>query len=115
MRSLVVWLAALSACGTSPDPRDPTVEVIALQILAPSCGQVQCHSTTSKIQGLAFDTLDEAKAALRKLTGTEGSEGSELMDVLTDSGSSRMPPDAPLQDADIELVRVWLDNGAPGL
>jgi hypothetical protein len=109
MRSLVVWAAALTACGTSPDPREPTVEVIALQILAPSCGQVQCHSTATKIQGYAFDTLDDAKAALRRL------KSGKLMEVLTADGSERMPPDAPLQDADIALIQTWLDDGAPGL
>jgi hypothetical protein len=107
----LLWLAA---CGTSPDERPATVDVIALEILAPTCGQVQCHSSTSKIQGYAFDTIDGAKAALRDLVGVGGRKH-DLIEVLTDDSADRMPPDSPLADDDLALIEAWIAKGAPGL
>lgn len=107
----VLWLAA---CGSSPDERPATVDVIALEILAPSCGQVQCHSTTTKLEGLAFDTLASAKESLRELVGV-GATNDELLEVLTEDGGDRMPPDSPLAEEDIALIEAWIANGAPGL
>lgn len=114
MRGLIALCCALAACGTSPDERPVTVEVVALSILAPSCGQVQCHSTTTKTEGYAFDTLDAAKASLRELVGTT-SANSELVEVLHADGEERMPPDSPLAEEDIALIEAWIDAGAPGL
>src|SRR3954468_24809771 len=71
----------LVACGTSPDTRPPTLEVISLEILAPTCGQVQCHSTSTKLEGYAFDTLEASKASLRELVGTGGRDD-DLIEVL---------------------------------
>lgn len=107
-------IPALAACGTTPDERPATVEVVALSILAPNCGQVQCHSTSTKLEGYAFDTLDAAKDALRQLVGTS-TANSELVEVLHADGEKRMPPDSPLADEDIALVEAWIDAGAPGL
>ena len=111
MRRLLLLVCLLVGCGTD-DPRPPTVEVIATEILAPTCGQVQCHSTTTHTSGLAFDTLAAAKASLRELTGS-GKRG--LTYVLHATGGSRMPPDSPLDPADIALIETWLANGAHGL
>ena len=103
----IVWLAA---CGTTDD-RPATVEVVALEILAPSCGAVQCHSTTTRLEGLAFDTLDEAKASLRELDVRAG-RGGELLEVIDEQ---EMPPDAPMFDNDIALIKKWIAAGANGL
>jgi hypothetical protein len=109
-----IFLASLvAACGTD-DPRPPTVEVIATEILAPTCGQVQCHSTTTMTSGYAFDTLATAKVALRQLT-SGGGRFDRLISVITATGSSRMPPDSPLDDADIALIQTWVGSGARGL
>jgi hypothetical protein len=113
MRCLASCALLLAACGTT-DPRPATVEVIATEILAPTCGQVQCHSTTTLQSGYAFDTLAAAKLALKPLTTPGGSKFS-LLDVLTTTGGKRMPPDSPLDDADIKLIETWIDNGAKGL
>lgn len=110
---LVTLLAGLAACGTTPDERPATVEVIALSILAPSCGQVQCHSTTTNLEGLAFDTLAAAKKSLTELGVTRANN--ELIEVLHGEGDERMPPDAPLADEDIALIEAWIAAGAPGL
>jgi hypothetical protein len=38
-----------------------------------------------------------------------------LIQVITDTGGKRMPPDSPLDDADITLIKTWVANGAQGL
>lgn len=118
MRSLPVLFALLGACGTTPDERPVTVEVVALSVLAPSCGQTQCHSTSTYIQGYAFNTLDAAKDALREIATTvqgETAADTLLIDVMRTTGGKRMPPDAPLAEQDIQLVEAWIDSGSPGL
>lgn len=106
-----VLCSLLAACATN-DPRPPTVEVIATEILAPTCGQVQCHSTTTNIKNYAFDTLAAAKDALKRMP--KAGQGS-LIEVIKAAGGSRMPPDSPLDDADLTLITTWVTNGEPGL
>ncbi len=118
MQRLSVCLLLVAACGTTPDDRPPTVEVVALSVLAPSCGQVQCHSTATYIQGYAFDTLDTAKDALRDIARvrTGGTSATtRIIEVLRATGGQRMPPDSPLAEQDIQLVEAWIDSGSPGL
>ncbi len=113
MKFLLCSVLAVVACGTTPDERPATVEVVVLSVLAPSCGQVQCHSTTTNLQGYAFDTLDAAKDSLRGLVATTAAD-SELVEVMR-SDSGRMPPDSPLAEEDIVLIETWIDSGAQGL
>jgi len=105
---------ATVACGTTQDDRPATFEYITLEVLAPSCGTVACHSTTTKTEGYAFDTLDAARASLRRLVAPGQPDGSLINDVLT-SSRKRMPPDAPLADEDIALIQKWITAGAQGL
>lgn len=113
MRNLLIF-AFLAACGTDPDPREPSFDVVAQQILAPTCGQVQCHSTTTRIQGFAFDTPEAARQSLRDM-GVRAGRNNDLYNVLTADGGERMPPDSPLNQQDLDLITKWLDMGAPGL
>jgi hypothetical protein len=110
MGRCVLVALLVAACGTE-DPRRPTVEVIATEILAPTCGQVQCHSTTTMTSGLAFDTLAAAKVALPMMRAMDGQRS--LYRVIHATGGARMPPDSPLDPADIALIDTWLANGAP--
>jgi len=106
--------AATAACGTTPDDRPATFEYITLEVLAPACGTVACHSTSTRTQGYAFDTLDAARASLQRLVTAGQPAASLLNDVLT-SSRKRMPPDAPLADEDIALIQKWITAGAQGL
>lgn len=116
--------AALAGCGTDPDPRPATFEEITIAILVPYCGRAACHSTATKSHDLAFDTLDATRAALMTTQGRRGMnqkmvvpmdpDNSRLVTVLGDSNRI-MPPDSPLPDADIALIRAWIETGAPGL
>lgn len=102
--------ATLLACGV-PDDRPATVEVVSLEILAPTCGAVQCHSSTTRLEGLAFDTLDDARASMREL-GVSAGRGGELLEVIEEQ---EMPPDSPMFEHDIQLLQQWIDDGAVGL
>jgi len=101
-----------AACGTSPDDRPATLEVVSLAVLAPTCGTVACHSSTTNVEGYAFDTLDGARAALRRLVRAGAPEQSKLLEVIT---SRQMPPDAPMADQDVALIEQWIAGGAEGL
>lgn len=72
---------------------------------------MQCHSTTTRLEGLAFDTLDDAKASLRTLR-VGANRGGELLEVIE---SYEMPPDSPMFDNDIALIQAWIAAGAQGL
>lgn len=105
-KSSAFVLLLASACGTTPDERPATFEFVTLAVLAPSCGQVQCHSTSSKINGYAFDTLEASRETFKRLSSDK------LINVIEDQS---MPPDAPMDDRDLALIQLWVDNGRPGL
>jgi hypothetical protein len=111
MRSLALCSLLIASCGTD-DPRPPTVEVISTEILAPACGAPQCHSTSTYQSGYAFDTLAASKASLVLLKSGTGRGNRSLMEELT---TKKMPPDAPLDDADLTLIETWIGDGWPGL
>lgn len=125
----LIWLTAiaLAGCGTENDQRPRTVEYITQAILAPSCGNAQCHSSLFEASGYVFDTVEDAQQGLAGgLVGVIGlddrnepfgepdeSQPGTMMNVLTRT-IDRMPWDQPLADADIDLIRRWIEFGAPG-
>lgn len=118
MHRALLLLAALVGCGTDPDSRPVTFEVVTLEVLAPTCGQVQCHSATTNTAGYALDTLDGARAAMKDgdlLQPEHNDPRSRLEKVLHASGGDRMPPDSPLNTPDLDLIDAWLAQGEPGL
>jgi hypothetical protein len=125
--SRLIWPAvavALAACGTEEDQRPRTVEYITQAILAPNCGNAQCHSSFRKAEGYVFDTVEQAKLSLAGgLVGAvapnvrgelEGDGASSLLFHVLTRPVDRMPWDQPLPDADIDLIVRWIDFGAPG-
>lgn len=104
---LIATALLASACGTTPDDRPVTFEFITLAVLAPSCGQVQCHSTSTKINGYAFDTLEATRKTLTSRVSIEK--------CIQEIESKSMPPDAPFDDKDLALLQAWVDEGQPGL
>lgn len=129
MKRLVLIGALLAgACGTTDD-RPRTLAYITDTILAPTCASAECHSAFKRQVGDEFDTVD---AARRSIVGN----GLVLPDDIADPSSSfliqsltvgtlsildpksgtkvRMPYDAPMPDADIDLIKAWIADGAPG-
>ncbi len=117
--SLLAVAMLATACGTQPDTRPETADYIIEAILVPYCGRAGCHSSDARAHNLAFDTIPDALAAMQTtqrgmpmvVPGNSG--GSRLYRVLIDSNRI-MPPDMPLTDADIDLIKRWIDDGAAG-
>jgi hypothetical protein len=126
----LVPLAALlaSACGSATDDRPPTLEYITETILAPSCAAAQCHSPFKAQVGDVFDTPEATRRTIVAnglvfVEDRDAPEASYLIRSLTvgtdslldpGSGTVRMPYDAPMPDADIELIKRWIEAGIPG-
>lgn len=109
-------LGALPACGTEEDTRPAEFEYIVQTVLAPACGTPACHSSSIKAAGFALDTVDATREAIadEALVIPGEPEASSLLYVMTGNADERMPPDGPLPDADIELIRSWIAAGAEG-
>jgi hypothetical protein len=125
------WFGALlaSACGNVTDDRPPTLEYITEAILAPSCATAECHSAFKAQVGDVFDT---PAATRRTIVGNQlivfpddmlDPHNSFLIQSLTvgvqslldpAAGLVRMPYDAPMPDADIQLIERWIALGVPG-
>jgi hypothetical protein len=118
-----------SACGNAVDDRPPTLDYLTETILAPSCATAECHSAFKRQVGDVFDT---PAAARRTIVANElvaypddvaDPAHSFLVTTLTvgrpsilrpGSGNVRMPYDAAMPDADIELIKAWIAAGVHG-
>jgi hypothetical protein len=109
--SLVVLAAA---CTGDPAERPATWAYLHPAIVAPNCATSSCHSARVETAGVALDDAEEAYGALidRRFV-VPGDPTSALMPLLEGDERGRMPPDAPLPAADIELIRIWIEAGAP--
>jgi hypothetical protein len=109
-------LVLAASCTGDPGERPATWEYLHPAIVAPNCATSSCHSARVETAGLA---LDEAGAAYQALIDRRfvvpGDPTSTLMPLLEGDERRRMPPDAPLPAADIELIRAWISAGAPGV
>ncbi len=115
----VVLVVAVAACGVETDDRPKTLEYVTAAIFAPSCGTAACHSAFGGAQRLTLDTVEGARVSLVGYIQPMDPDSSLLYQTLISPGGEgntlRMPYDQPLPQADIELVRVWIERGAPGL
>ncbi len=123
-RFLIGAAFVLGACGSAEDDRPQSLEYITQTILAPSCGNAQCHSSFAHVgvpntSGYAFDTVETSNSSI--VCGglvVPGDTDSFLLVVLTRPGgdmAARMPYDSPLPNPDIALIRSWIESGAAGL
>jgi hypothetical protein len=117
-----------SACGSAADDRPPTLDFITETIFAPSCAAAQCHSAFAREVGDEFDTPAAARRSIvaNNLATPDDKDdpaSSLLVRTLTVGVTSlldpngptiRMPYDAPMPDADIELTKAWIADGVPG-
>ena len=113
-------LAVIASCNATSDTRPETADYVIEAILVPQCGRGGCHTADTQPHGLAFDTIDGAKAALAT-TQREGKmvkpfdpDGSYLVQVMV-RPDRIMPPDQPVANADIDLIARWIAGGADGL
>jgi hypothetical protein len=127
--ALVAGALVAGACGSETDDRPATLAYITDAILAPSCASAECHSAFRAQVGDVFDTVEAARRTIagnglvRYPLDVVDPSQSLLIRTLTvgapsildpSSGNVRMPYDAPLPDADIDLIRAWIAAGAQG-
>jgi hypothetical protein len=134
MKRFVLFGALVAgACGSATDDRPATLAYITETILAPSCASAECHSAFKRQVGDQFDTPDAARLSIvanvlvaypDETRDEVSAESSRLIQTLTVGAPSilspsptnlvRMPYDAPIPDADVELIRRWILAGVPG-
>lgn len=126
----LVALIALGACGTTDDDRPATLRYISQSILQPSCGGAPCHSTFTQSRGDIFDTVVGARQSIHRNglalpADMDDPANASLIHWVTDDQPfgerdangdiiGRMPFDAPLANADIDLLKKWIGEGVPG-
>ena len=112
--TLLLLLAVFAACTEDPRQRPLTWSYLHAAIIVPSCATASCHSSVAATAGLTLDDADEAyDQLLARDFVIPGDPASALMSLLEGNERRRMPPDAPLPHADIDLIRAWIEQGSP--
>ena len=122
----LVVVAGIGACGTDVDDRPRTTQFITESVLGPSCGKAECHSTFAAAEGYVLDTPHGVDTTLRYQLANEGRQSALISDLpdmqplsailnsKSNASYTPMPYDAPMPEADAQLVIEWLSLGAPG-
>ena len=116
MRIVLALLAGGVVVGCAGDPADRPAKwsYIHSAIVAPACATSSCHSALVETAGIALDDRDASYQQLIDLQFViPGDPTSALIPLLEGDERPRMPPDAPLPEADILLIKAWIDAGAP--
>lgn len=136
--AVAAMLLALAACGggsgeeAPPLPTlQPTLASIQANIFTPSCAKSGCHTGAGAQQGLILDSgsswgnlfnVDSSEIMTLKRVNPGMPDLSYLIHKLegmqTGGGQivgMQMPADGPpfLQQATIDVIRLWIANGAP--
>jgi hypothetical protein len=112
---LVVAAAAMIGCGSATDDRPAKWSFISATITEPSCATVNCHS---QIANRAAVDLADRNTGWSDLVNrgfvipNDTTWSSTILKLMRGQGSLRMPPDAPLPEADIRLIDLWIQMGA---
>ena len=120
----LVVLAALVfgtgvGCGGTNDDRPPQWSFISPVIIEPACATVNCHSAITH-QGhvdlsnatIGYQTLVQNAGGQTYYVYPGQPDQAALISLLNAVGSTRMPPDNPLPQADIALISKWISDGA---
>jgi mono/diheme cytochrome c family protein len=132
----IAGVAMAAGCGSSSSPTTPTPPTatgptfstqIQAQILTPAC--VPCHTDDGRTpsggmnlkSGVAFSSLVGVAStgkpgAIRVIAGNpSGSYMVQKLEGAADIVGLRMPRNGPpyLTDAQVALIRLWIQNGAP--
>ena len=117
---LARWLIALCVlagatgvvgCGGDIDDRPPQWSFISATIIEPSCATANCHSAITQRASVDLSARDIGYRTLvdrRFVLPGDTTGSSALLYLMNGKGSLRMPPDAPLPGADIDLISRWI-------
>jgi len=84
-------------------------ESSVLPIFISSCARSGCHDAITKEEGYVLDNYSNI---VRKGIVPGNASESKLYKVLFASGEDRMPPDAPLSQAQKDSIAAWINQGA---
>ncbi|MBW6459989.1 MAG: hypothetical protein K0B08_05390 [Bacteroidales bacterium] len=108
--------------GPDPDPTDhpcdpDTIyfEMDVLPILLSSCAKSGCHDATAQ-DGVRLDSYNAVMSSSVVRPGRP--DDSDLYEVVTENDPDKImppPPNAPLDQAQQEIIRKWITQGAQNL
>jgi Planctomycete cytochrome C len=84
-------------------------ESSVLPIFISSCARSGCHDAITREEGYVLDNYNNI---VRKGINPGNANDSKLYEVLFESGDDRMPPDAPLTQAQKDSIAAWINQGA---
>jgi hypothetical protein len=84
-------------------------ESSVLPIFISSCARSGCHDAITKEEGYVLDNYNNI---VRKGIVPGNANESKLYKVLFAGGDDRMPPDAPLSQAQKDSIAAWINQGA---
>jgi len=113
MRVTVLLAASLAAAAS---PQQPPGKVDFQRDVQPIFRDhcVSCHGPEMQMNGFRLDRrADAMRGGTQTDIGPHNADGSRLYHRLIGTNfGTRMPPGAPLSDAQIAIVRQWIDEGA---
>ncbi|MCC6993255.1 MAG: hypothetical protein IT370_01370 [Deltaproteobacteria bacterium] len=110
---VVLLCLVLAGCGEDPASRPADWGYLHAAVIEPACTSASCHSSLAKTGGVVLDDADSARRTLLEAGFVRpGDPNSPLLYLLRGDERQRMPPDAPLPRADVELVQRWIEGGA---
>ena len=85
----------------------------AIEVLRANCAS--CHGTAMQMSSLRVDSREALiKGGAKGPAITAGNSAqSRLLQLVTHAAQPSMPPGRKLSDADINVLRTWIDAGAP--
>ena len=123
MQRLAFAALVLAACGTTDDERPQNLDYITEAILAPNCAGSTCHSEFAQTKGYVFDNIAGARRSFQndpQLIGFDENDPDQIPGLvlnltLEQPKVPRMPYSYPLPNEDVNLIKLWLQHGAPGV
>src|SRR5262245_59976535 len=116
-RAVALGLLATTAiaCGSASDDRPAKWSFMQPAIVQPNCATASCHSEVAARAGVVLEGRETAYNTLisRHFVIPSHPEASGVLNLLRATQVPRMPPDAPLPPADIQLIQQWIAMGAP--
>lgn len=94
--------------GCTPS-NDVCFESSVLPIFVSRCAKSGCHDAATHEEGYVLTTY--AKITSKGIDPGDA-RNSKLYEVLFEDGDDRMPPDAPLSQAEKDSIKVWINQGA---
>lgn len=82
----------------------------AFPIINSNCAMSGCHDAITHEEGVNLSSWDAIMNS--DVVKPGNANGSKLIEVLTESGEEAMPPDGPLSSEQIDVLKLWINQGA---